>query len=37
MKQKNTAEINNTVVNRRDLATHWQLMWWQFKKTKWRL
>ena len=34
MKNKNSTDINTTVVNRRDIATHWQLMWWQFKKNK---
>lgn len=34
MKDTNITNTANTVVNRRDLATHWQLMWWQFKKNK---
>lgn len=34
MKDKNNTDNTSTIVNRRDLATHWQLMWWQFKKNK---
>jgi peptide/nickel transport system permease protein len=34
MKNKDYTDGNNIKVNRRDIATHWQLMWWQFKKNR---
>lgn len=34
MKDKNYTDANNKKINRRDTATHWQLMWWQFKKNR---
>ena len=34
MEDKNYIDAANKKVNRRDIATHWQLMWWQFKKNK---
>ncbi len=34
MKDNINTDLSTTKVNRRDVATHWQLMWWQFKKNK---
>jgi peptide/nickel transport system permease protein len=34
MKKSSYTDANNKSVNRRDIATHWQLMWWQFRKNR---
>ena len=34
MKEPNTNSTNRTGVDRKDIATQWQLMWWRFKRHK---
>ena len=34
MANKDYIDINNKKVNRIDYATHWQLMWWKFRKNR---
>lgn len=33
-KESNTISVNETGVDRKDIATQWQLMWWRFKRHK---
>jgi len=34
MTNKGYIDINNKKVRRIDYATHWQLMWWKFRKNR---